>query len=30
LSTELAMFCIVNCKDKLPFFDEGDIGAVYL
>jgi len=30
LSTELAMFCIENCKDKLPFFDEGDIGAVYL
>lgn len=29
LSTELAMFCIDNCKTKLPFFKEG-VGKLYL
>jgi len=29
LSTELVMYCIDNCKTKLPFFNE-DIGKKYL
>ena len=29
MSTELALFCIDNCKNHLPFFNEG-IGKVYL
>ena len=29
LSTELAMYCIDNCKDKLPFF-KTDVGKTYL
>jgi hypothetical protein len=29
ISTELAMFCIDNCKTKLPFFKEG-VGKLYL
>ncbi len=29
LSTELVMFCIENCKKKLPFFNQG-IGEIYL
>lgn len=29
MATELAMFCINNCKSKLPFFNEG-IGEKYL
>lgn len=29
ISTELAMYCIYHCKDKLPFFTEGT-GKLYL
>ncbi|MCK4663070.1 MAG: DUF3843 family protein [Bacteroidales bacterium] len=29
MSTELAMYCINNCKTKLPFFNKG-IGKMYL
>lgn len=29
MSTELALFCIDNCKNELPFFSEG-IGKMYL
>jgi hypothetical protein len=29
MSTELAMFCIDNCKNNLPFFKEG-VGKRYL
>jgi len=29
MSTELAMYCIDNCKIKLPFFNKG-VGKVYL
>ena len=29
MSTELALFCIDNCKNDLPFFSEG-IGKMYL
>lgn len=29
LSTELAMYCIDNCKKKLPFFNKG-VGKMYL
>jgi hypothetical protein len=29
ISTELAMYCINNCKTKLPFFSEGE-GKSYL
>jgi len=29
MSTELALFCIDNCKNDLPFFNEG-IGKMYL
>ncbi len=29
MSTELALFCIENCKNDLPFFNEG-IGELYL
>ncbi|MCG6188038.1 DUF3843 family protein [Maribellus maritimus] len=29
ISTELAMYCINNCRDKLPFFTEG-MGKLYL
>ncbi|MEN9445470.1 MAG: hypothetical protein RIS47_2361, partial [Bacteroidota bacterium] len=29
LSTELVMYCIDNCKTKLPFFTEG-VGRKYL
>lgn len=29
ISTELAMFCIDNCKTKLPFFNAG-VGKLYL
>ena len=29
ISTELAMFCIENCSNKLPFFTE-DVGKLYL
>ncbi len=29
MSTELAMYCIDNCKTRLPFFNE-DVGKMYL
>ncbi len=29
ISSELAMYCINNCKDKLPFFTEG-MGKLYM
>ncbi|MCD6598123.1 MAG: DUF3843 family protein [Bacteroidales bacterium] len=29
MSTELAMYCIDNCKTRLPFFNEG-VGKMYL